>query len=104
MLMLVGHVLDVTTRTGGREDNPFTYREVALLLGRTRVERVPLARSFDGDEPKRGEDCALVVMIDTWVTKAGRPAYRFKALSRADDSVVTALVAIADERLAVASA
>lgn len=89
MLVITGKALDFSEREVRPVNSaPFTVREVAVLNGKSTVERIELAKDFLGPEPVEGDEVALQVSIKTFLMKGDRVGYSLTAWENVSESVV----------------
>lgn len=77
-LLLLGKVLDVSDERRGKPGNEFVVTMVSLMVGKARIERVELAREFQGARPAEGDEVALQVSVRAFSGQRG-PGYSFTA-------------------------
>ena len=101
MLLMIGKVLDVTTRhVTPANSAPFDVRVVAMLVGKSKVEYIDLAKEFDGPVPGEGDEVALRVSVQAYARNDGGAAgarvpakYSFVAWENASDRIKVATTA-----------
>lgn len=69
MLLLIGQVLNITTRrVEPASGSPFSVTVVHLLVNKSRVEYVDLSKEF-GAAPEEGREVALRVSVQAYASK-----------------------------------
>lgn len=89
MLVIMGKALDVSDReVRPASGASFYVTEVSVLTGKTKVERIELAKDFRGSLPLEGDEVALQVSIKTFSMKGDRVGYSLTAWENVSESVV----------------